>query len=50
MIWTPFEMGRVVCRRSRPSRDGMERSIRFLQQAIKDSGLSPGLYRKPTKI
>ena len=50
MIWTPFEMGRVVSRRSRPSRDSMERSIRFLQQAIKDSGLSPGLYRKPPDV
>lgn len=50
MIWTPFEMDRVVSRRSRPSRDSMERSIRILQQAIKDSGLSPGLYRKPTDV
>ena len=50
MIWTPFEMGRVVSRRSRPSRDSMEQSIRFLQQAIKDSGLSPGLYRKPSDV
>ena len=50
MIWTPFEMDSVVSRRSRPSRDSMERSIRILQQAIKDSGLSPGLYRKPPDV
>lgn len=50
MIWTPFEMDRVVIRRSRPSRDSMERSTRLLQQAIQDSGLSPGLYEKPPDV
>ena len=50
MIWTPFGMGHVVNRRSRPSRDSMERAIRLLQHAIKDSGLSPGLYRKPHEV
>ena len=50
MIWTPFEMGNIVNRRSRPSRDSMERSTRLLQQAIRDSGLSPGLYRKPHDV
>lgn len=39
MIWTPFEMGRVV-RRSRPSRDSMGRSMRF----------SGGLSRTPVYL
>ena len=50
MIWMPFGMGHVVNRRSRPSRASMERSIRLLQYAIKDSGLSPGLYEKPDDV
>lgn len=50
MIWTPFGMGRTVNRRSRPSRDSMERSTELLQRAIKDSGLSPGMYRKPLDV
>ena len=50
MIWTSFEMGNIVNRSSRPSRDSMEQSKRLLQQAIKDSGLSPGLYRNPDDV
>ena len=50
MIWTPFGMGHVVNRKSRPSKASMERSTRLLQQAIKGSGLSPGLYRKPHDV
>ena len=50
MIWTPSEMGNIVNRRSRPSRDSIERSTRLLRQAIEDSGLSPGLYSKPHDV
>ncbi len=50
MIWTPYEMGNIVNRRSRSSSDRMERSTSLLQQAIKDSGLSPGLYRNPHDV
>ncbi len=50
MIWTPFGMSPIANRRSRPSKDSWEQSVRVLQQAIKDSGLPPGLYTKPGDV
>ena len=50
MIWTPFGMVPIENRRSRPSKDSWDRSVRFLSQGIKDSGLPPGLYTKPDDV
>ena len=50
MIWTPFGMVPIANRRSRPSKDSWDRSVRFLHQVIKDSGLPPGLYTKPDDV
>ena len=50
MIWTPFGIVPGVNRKSRPSEASMEQSTRLLRQAIKDSGLSPGLYSMPQDV
>ena len=50
MIWTPSGVSQIPVRIQLPGRECLDRAETVLNQTIRDSGLAPGVYRKPEKV
>lgn len=50
MIWIPYGISNARRRRQIPSSESASKSEDILRQAIKDSGLVPGVYKKPEEV
>ncbi len=50
MLWTPHGIRNINRRKRGPCNESVSKSRDILRQAIKDSGLTPGIYKEPREL